>query len=157
MNKIFIHTAAVHSGKTTNMFRFAAKNQNVDGILQPVIENKRFLYHINSRQLRLLEIDNPQNENDIMKIGKFKFSKETFAWAQKILTDSFQKKFNWLVIDEIGPLEIEGKGYEPALSKILLEYEKFNGNILLVVRKELLEKVKTHYNLGQSFHKFEVD
>ena len=38
----------------------------------------------------------------------------SFLWAQNALFNSLDKNLEWLIIDEIGPLELEGKGLEPA-------------------------------------------
>jgi nucleoside-triphosphatase THEP1 len=54
----------------------------------------------------------------------------------------------YLVIDEIGPLELSGRGLEPMVSTILENYERSpKQHLVLVVRDYLLEKVISHYHL----------
>ncbi|MCX6175621.1 MAG: hypothetical protein NTZ27_12785 [Ignavibacteriales bacterium] len=154
MKKLFILTGPVHTGKTSRLMHWATQKKNIDGIFQPVIDDKRFIYHIASRTLRQLETDETR---DVTMIGKFKFSNQTFDWAKNILGDCINKELEWLVIDEIGPLELEGKGLEPTISKLFSEIEKFNGNILCVVRDSILEKFVEHYRLESKYDLINLD
>ena len=59
-----------------------------------------------------------------------------------------ERRPKWLVIDEIGPLELRGGGLEPMVGKILNEYKRTKNNrLIIVVRENLLEKVIEHYKL----------
>ncbi len=153
MSKINILTGKIRTGKTTRLMRWAASQKNIDGIFQPVIDEKRFVYHIGSRTLKLLETS--ENSN-ITSIGKYNFSNDTFEWTQKVLLDCISKKLNWIIIDEVGPLELQGKGLEPALSKLLLEREGIQAQILCVVRESILEKFIEHYGLQNDYQIFEL-
>jgi nucleoside-triphosphatase THEP1 len=155
MKKILIYTGPVHSGKTTSLFQWIYTQKNVKGILQPVIDDKRFTYQIATRTLKILETSSDKSE-EIVNIGKYKFSLETFLWAQKILLEDFKNDCEWLVIDEVGPLELNGKGLEPAISKIISDREKFSGNILCVVREEMLDRFIEHYELQNSYQKIDL-
>ena len=156
MEKIQILTGPIHSGKTTKLMRWAAGKKNIDGVLQLIVDEKRFIYHIGSRTLKLLETIENKPETEIVIIGKYQFRKSVFEWTQNILLDCLHKKLDWLIIDEIGPLELEGKGLEPAISKILIENEKYEGNILCVVRDSILEKFIEHYKLQSKYLLFEL-
>jgi nucleoside-triphosphatase THEP1 len=60
-------------------------------------------------------------------------------------------KPHWLIIDEIGPIELRGEGLEPQVSQILKEYPRTRKNrLILVIRDQLLEKVLEHYNLSET-------
>jgi len=157
MKKIQILTGPVHSGKTTKLMQWAAVHKNIDGIFQPVIDDKRFIYHISSRTLKILEAAEAQPENELIIIGKYKFRKSVFDWAQNILLDCLDKKLDWLIIDEIGPLELEGKGLEPAISKIFNQIDKLNGNVLCVVRDSILGKFAEHYRLEGKFDLMDLE
>jgi nucleoside-triphosphatase len=155
MKKIYIYSDSIRSGKTTSLFRWAAEQKNVKGILQPVINDKRFFYHIALKELRILETD-CLNGNEIITIGKYHFSIKTFLWAQNLLLQDFNSKCNWLLIDEIGPLELNGKGLEPNLGIILNSCNNFAGNIVCVVRDSLVEQFLGRYQLFDSYQKFEL-
>jgi hypothetical protein len=52
MKNIYILTGEIKSGKTTQLMLWASPQKNIDGILQPVIEGKRFIYHLGSKTLK---------------------------------------------------------------------------------------------------------
>jgi nucleoside-triphosphatase THEP1 len=71
-----------------------------------------------------------------------------------VIVSCLQKDLDWLVVDEIGPLELEGKGLEPAITQIFSERDNFRGNILCVVRNSILEKFIQHYRIENSYEIF---
>jgi nucleoside-triphosphatase THEP1 len=152
MDKIFILSGEVKSGKTSKLMLWAASQKLITGIFQPVIEDKRYIYNIDSKTLKPLETNDKDNS---VLIGNYRFSNSTFDWAKDCLVNSLERKFNWLVIDEIGPLELQGKGLEPVVSKIFSHQEQLEGNILLIVRSALFEKFIKHYQLENKYELFE--
>ncbi|MDQ7817508.1 MAG: nucleoside-triphosphatase [Melioribacteraceae bacterium] len=151
MSEILICTGPVKSGKTTLLMQWATTHKSIDGIFQPVIDEKRFLYHIGSRTLKALETNSEMNT---FIIGNYRFSNESFDWAKNLLLDCFEKEIDWLIIDEVGPLELEGKGLEPAVSKILNERARLKCMIICVVREKLLDQFLIHYKLNNSYKIF---
>ena len=149
MGNIFLYSGPVHSGKTTLLFQWIARQKNVKGILQPVIDDKRFIFHITTRTLKKLETS-PEKSEEIVTIGNYNFSLETFLWAQSVLLYDFKSNCEWLIIDEVGPLELCGKGIEPSLSRLLSERDKFSGNILCVVRDSMVDKFIEYYKLKEA-------
>jgi nucleoside-triphosphatase THEP1 len=145
-NKIFIVTGEIKTGKTTRLMKWTSTQKNIDGILQPIIEEKRFIYHISTRTLKPLETNSKEN---IISIGKYNFSNETFEWCKKIINETISKNLDWIIVDEIGPLELNGKGLEPSFSNLLSQRNNIDSKILVVVRKEILEKFLLHYNLSE--------
>jgi nucleoside-triphosphatase THEP1 len=154
MSKIFIMSGAVHTGKTTRLMQWSMAQKNIDGIFQPLVDEKRFIYHIASRTLKMLQTG---QEKDVTEIGKYKFSNETFLWARKMLQEASLKEPDWLLIDEIGPLELKGLGLEPAITEILSRRESLKTNILCVVRDSVLEKFIDNYGLKDSYEIFKID
>ena len=147
MNKILIYSGQIKSGKTTTLHEWAKEQNNIDGILAPVINNKRHLLRIMTNEKKLLE----QNDftDKIINIGKYYFSQSVFEWGQNQLLDSFNCKNEYIIIDEIGPLELRGEGLEPAVSKIISD--KLNSKkIILVVREKLVDEVIKHYKLDKT-------
>lgn len=148
MSKINIVTGNIKTGKTTRLIRWALSQNNIDGIFQPVIDEKRFIYHIGSRTLRKLETSETEN---ITTIGKYNFSNETLAWAQNILIGCISKNLDWIIIDEIGPLELNGNGLEPAITNLILQRNNISSQILCVVRETMLELFLQHYKLQNDY------
>ena len=134
MIQINILTGPINSGKTTRLTSWIKTKNNCAGILAPVQDGLLYLYSIHSQQSKLLEIkDMTSSEKRIIQIGNYCFDREVFEWAQAELISAIKQKPNWLIIDEIGPLEIEGKGLEPALSKIINQLDSQDPMKLLLV------------------------
>ncbi len=126
---------------------FAFQNENVGGILTPDIHGSRKLFDIEKKEFHDLEVS---ELDDSIAIGKFHFSREAFEKAQKIILNACSHNFSWLIVDEIGKLEIEQhKGLEPAIFSIITQYKSgtAQGNLLLVVRESLLNECIEHYQL----------
>lgn len=150
--KIKIVTGKIHSGKTTNLFQFVNNNESVDGILAPIVNKKRKLYHISTRAMKNLEVDEP-GENTI-NVGKYHFINSTFEWANKKLIISRNKNPKWLIVDEIGKLELDSKGLHNSCLEIIKNKDEYDTNIILVIRDYLLEQVLNSYNIMESEYEF---
>jgi nucleoside-triphosphatase THEP1 len=141
--RLFILTGPVQTGKTTSLIKRTEKRKDVYGILTPVVDGKRKFMNIEARQLFDMEAE--PGELGVMVIGRFIFSKRGFHKAKQIIRDSIQKE-GWLVIDEIGPLELEDAGFAEILKEILAAGNE-KQKILLVVREGLTDKVKEYFKL----------
>lgn len=157
MKKIQILKGPVHTGKTTRLMHWASSQKSIDGIFQPVIDEKRFIYHIASRTLKMLELPLNSIDEKVITIGNYRFSKDVFIWAQNVLLISLDKNLEWLIIDEIGTLELAGNGLEPVITKIFADSEKFSGKILCVVRESILEKFIERYKLENKYELIKLE
>lgn len=145
---IYILSQPIHSGKTTLLQNWLNIQANAGGILTPDIEGIRKVYDISERKYYTLQIDETYT-GELISIGKYRFSAKGFEKARDILIRSANSQPNWLIIDEVGKLEIEQHaGLEPALSQIIDLY-KVNaaGRLLLVIRDYLLGDAISHYKL----------
>lgn len=146
--KIFILSGPVQTGKTTRLLNWVQNQDSVDGIIAPVIDDKRHLLHLSSGLQKQLEASANEPDNKIVKIGKFRFNTDVFSWACNRLNESISSSPLWLIIDEIGPLELSGKGLAPALTRVLNHPDKI-GNLILVIREQLVEQVTDHFQLNR--------
>ena len=154
MKTINILTGPVQSGKTTRLIAWVKYHRHSAGILSPVINKKRYIYSILKDNYRILESikDDPAVGEDTIKIGKYSFLQSTFLWAREELRIAIEKKPLYMVIDEIGPLELSGQGLEPMVSHLLQNYQRSeNHRLILVVRDHLLEAVVSHYQLQDTY------
>ncbi len=152
-SNICILSSPVQSGKTTLLMNWVKRQTNVSGILTPVIEGKRKLFDIALKTNHELEADDSIVSCDIISVGRFHFYKNAFDHAQKILLQSLNKNPDWLIVDEVGKLELyEQKGLEPALTQLINHYKNKNvrGKLLLIIRDSLLNECIEHYGLQQS-------
>ncbi len=150
MSKFFLLSGPIHTGKTTRLSEWIKNEDDVDGILQPVIDGTRYIRHISSGETRLLELTADTNEKNILKIGNYKFNNEVFIWARSKLFSAFSKNPQWLIIDEVGKLEMDGKGLEPSIKKIFLKLNDFSDmNLVFVVRDYLVSDFLKKYSLNK--------
>lgn len=149
MADIAILTGAVQSGKTTWLIGWAKGRTDVSGFTCPDIDNTRFLYLLDEDILMPLQVD-AGAKADTIQVGRFYFLKETFdfihAWMRKF--EGLDKKY--VVIDEIGKLELKGLGLEPELAIFLNHWQnsKRNQVLILVIRDSLLDAVIGKYQLN---------
>lgn len=155
MSKIYIYTGKIKSGKTTNLFKWCIGKTSIGGVLQPVIDEKRFFYSIRNKELIQLESFN-DFDKDTIQIGKYNFLIKGFDKAKAILKEDFLQNLDWLIIDEFGPLEINGNGLEPVITEIIISKENFTGNILVVIRENLLDMFLEKYKLKDNYTLFNI-
>lgn len=146
---IYVLTGEIRTGKTTRLIKWLESKNNCDGIVSPVLNDKRYLQRISSKELRLLEADAQTDKNEIINIGRYNFNKSIFKWGREILEELSRSNVDWLIIDEVGPLELKGNGFEPVAGKLINIYKSKKENLLLVVRKPMFDLFLQHYNLDK--------
>jgi nucleoside-triphosphatase THEP1 len=154
---IFILTGPVHSGKTTLLRKAVKKlmalNVPVSGFLSLALyEGNRILgydlYEIRTNQSTPFLRKEGQDKWE--RIGDYFFLPEGLAKAKKII--STHTPSQWLFVDEIGLLELSGKGVWPVLKKVLFLSRP---HILIVVRRPVLQDF-LHQIRGQDTLIFDI-
>ena len=140
---IFILTAPVQSGKTTSLLQWMAQRNDVHGILTPVVAGIRVFMNASTKEQFSMESTGGE---EVLSVGRFTFSKTAFEKAAKIISDGIDKD-DWLVIDEIGPLELRGEGFCDVFKEVLAKREK---KLLLVIREGLVNEVTEKFSLTGS-------
>jgi nucleoside-triphosphatase THEP1 len=144
---VYYVTGSAKSSKTTNLAAWCEGRKDVGGLLSPVIFGKRHFQNIRTKALYPMEAD--LNEFPVQQVGRYTFSDAAFVWANNVLLKAAaEPSLKYLIIDEIGPLELQGNGLTPALDKILLNIPK-GLNPILVIREKILESVLLLYNLNK--------
>lgn len=147
MKKILLYTGPVQSGKSSRLLSFVQNRNDVGGILSPLIDGKKYLYDISSGERKLLKTDSEDAEADVIVVGRYKFKKKVFEWAKAVLLKASTENLAYLIIDEIGQLELEGKGLSPVADEIISKYFTYSTKILIVVRESLVDKFLEYYKL----------
>ena len=145
---IYILAGDIRSGKTTALEEWIGTWDSVKGILCPDGENDlRNLYNIETAEHLPLQVAEPSPET--IKVGRFNFLKDSFKIANYILIKTFDEyDFEFLVLDELGKLELKNKGIHLAAKYIIDNYESNDDkNILLVVRTHLVKDIIAHYGI----------
>lgn len=127
--QIYLFTGPVQTGKTTALLHWSENRNDVFGILTPVLNGKKMFMNAQSRQMFIMEAK--EGEKEILDVGRFTFSKTSFDIACGVIRENIHKE-GWLVIDEIGPLELRGDGFCEVVKEVLANRR---GKILLIVRQ----------------------
>lgn len=153
---IVIITGKIDSGKTSKLRSVYNDSKAGDGfIIKKVYEHKN---HIGQDIVRLSTGDYksfslkkslvPQCWDEVYSYGPYSFSIQGFLFANSIITDAIRKNYGPLYIDEIGPLELQGKGF----SDILILALSSKKNLYITVRDTCLQAVIRKFDI----HQFEV-
>jgi len=146
--RIFILSGPIRSGKTTRLLNWSTVRDDIYGILTPEISGKRVFMDIHSKEQFAMEAN--LEEKAIITIGRFAFSQSAFLRAIDIIRLSLKnRKMGWLIIDEIGPLELKNGGFATVLKEVI-HLQNSEKRILLVVRDGLSEKVKKKFGINDA-------
>jgi nucleoside-triphosphatase THEP1 len=140
---VWILTGMLNSGKTTSLKDWSESRDDVAGILTPVIQGKRMFMNAKTREQFPMEAQN--GEGEVLHVGRFTFSKKSFDSAVSMIRQELNSR-GWLLIDEVGPMELRGEGFCDVV-KEALKSQHNNQTIVLVVREGLVEKVKQYFGL----------
>ena len=145
---IYILAGDIRTGKTGALQEWVSTWDNVKGILCPDDkEERKYLYNIETREKFPLEV--PGKSEKTVSVGKFHFLEDTFKIANFLLIKAFdQYDFEFLVLDELGKLELKNEGIHIAAKYIIDNYESNDKkNLLLVVRTHLVKDIISHYGI----------
>jgi nucleoside-triphosphatase len=150
---IYILTGDIRSGKTTALLHWIEGREDVDGLLCPDDKTgKRYFLKVKSKQEFKLEIEsgNDIEMDKIVVIGPFQFLKSAFEKANdylKSISNNSSSKF--IIIDELGKLELKNKGLHDAASKLISNKTCNTKHLILVVRSSHLNKIIERYKLSE--------
>ncbi len=88
------------------------------------------------------------NEKGFLKYGKFYFNPDTFEAGNNILSSAPVDQPDIIVIDEVGPLEMNNKGWAPAINKLCADTSIPQ---IWTVRKKLAKKVFRRWNVKKTW------
>ena len=157
-HNVFIVCGQVHSGKTGFMEEFiqeCKKNAfKVDGILSmgTFKENQRdtfSLYHI--REGQSYELASREKKPGWFRYRRYFFNPASFEKGLEFLTRGLAEENDVLVLDEIGPMELGGKGWYRALQVLDRNYRIPQ---VWVVREKILGEVRDQWIIPEEnvFH-----
>ena len=142
---ILILTGPTRSGKPTALFQWTKDRSDCGGFLSPDHKGLRTIYNVRDSLSIPFEKTEHTASSDIV-IGRFIFEAESFIiasqWLDEHLTDP---NIHYILMDEIGPLELVGQGWYQCLCNTLDQLE--NKTLILVVRRSLIDAVIQHYDL----------
>jgi nucleoside-triphosphatase THEP1 len=149
---VFIISGEINQGKTSLTRDVVAelikKGLRVNGFLtigntNDTSRNSYYIRDINTgfeENLCSTKIDK-QKPN----FGRFYFEEKAIQAGRKIIEQSLTTPTDLLVIDELGPMEINNKGWAPAIEKVVKQNAVAQ---LWVVRKKLVNPIMRKWNIG---------
>lgn len=156
---IYIFSRPIHSGKTTELLQWCNLQKNIAGILMPDIDDSRKILDLQTKEIFDIECTNVANTNKpLTSVGRFHFYTVAFEKANGIILAALNQTPGWLVIDEAGKLELEGKGFYESILKAVDHYNNAKpGNLLISVRESLCTEVVSFFKMKnvQIIHQLE--
>ncbi len=145
---IYIISGEIDQGKTREMISIYQQQQTKQG--DGFVSKKIFPDDTDFTGYEIVRLSNnekmslayrsqyvPPGWDEIYSCGPFHFSKAAVTFAEGIIDDIIARDINPVFIDEIGPLELAGKGFTPLLEKIL----KTQKDVYITVRNHCVEDV----------------
>lgn len=138
---LYILTGPVHSGKTTILKRavqeFKKAKLDIAGFLSEAVYKgpERIGYDLfDLKKEKSIPLIRRTGEADWQRVGSYFFIPSGLEEAQGIISRS--QNSDICVVDEVGPLELSGKGFWPALKPILFPSLM---TFLITVRRNILD------------------
>ena len=118
------------------------------GIISPAVleAGQRVGYDIESvrsaerRRLAML-VDDPRQKADA---GRYSFAEDAVRFGNETLVAAAAAGCEVIAIDEVGPLELRGGGWAPAL-RVALERHRKPQSLFIVIRTGLIEEVAANF------------
>jgi len=153
-HKVFIITGSVREGKTTfvkNLIEFFRKNNiSAGGIISERVmtDSRTTGYDVVNIETGEKTIFLRQNEESgSEKIGRFTISPEGLAVGRAVLHSLIMKGNSIVIIDEVGLLELQDKGWSESVHVLL---QKRANHILLTVRNTFVNEVKIKFDISEA-------
>jgi nucleoside-triphosphatase THEP1 len=155
LNKIFIITGDRASGKTSLLTalteEFRRRQRSVGGILSPVVrmDSMRIGYDvINIQNGERAPLCRNEPDGTGIKIGEWIFRNDGIQFGQTALDPSSLITCDLVIIDEVGPLELDNKVWATSIDQLI---RSSTCPIILVVREHLIERVQDRWSLVPEF------
>ncbi|MBN2431828.1 MAG: hypothetical protein JXQ27_10145 [Acidobacteria bacterium] len=150
---IHLVTGSIDSGKTTCLRSIFLILQQGDGFLSPKVMAGETVVGYDLERLRdgarcpfiRRRPALPPGWDEVWRRGPFSFSRAGQQFAESIITELLRRRVEPVFVDEIGPLELEGKGFCPLVRQLV----ESGLTAYMAVRSECLADVITFFAIGE--------
>jgi len=146
-HKLILFTGRKHSGKTTAAKRLASRARSkgfiVAGLLSPAVYKGNRLVGfgmVDLRREKQIELANQRIATG--EKGRWAFTEAGLRLGKAALNPSASNSADLIIVDEFGPLELDGGGWRKEVDVLLASTDV---PVMLVVRQELEERVQKLY------------
>lgn len=147
---IYILTGAVQTGKSTAISKWIQGKNTVVGILSMVnAKGTRDFINIRNQENFSMHGHKTDSSSDVIQVGKFTFSKLAFEKANSVIAEESQKTdYQYLVVDELGKLELKKEGLYASTINLIKPFENSpTKHLILVIRDYLLHEIVNEYRI----------
>jgi nucleoside-triphosphatase THEP1 len=146
---IIIFSKPIHSGKTTDLMSWCKTQKTCSGILMPDIDGVRKIFDIEKQSYFDAECKTFGANEELVEIGKYQFYQSAFDRANQIIEEALSTESEFIVIDEIGMLEINQKGFYPSVKQLIdaSNTDDIKSTIILAVRDVFVDEVVTYFHI----------
>jgi nucleoside-triphosphatase THEP1 len=137
---VYILTGKIRTGKSSFLYERFKESKKAKGIITLNKEEGRVIYNLGTGEEIQYEVDFTFR-GPIQKIGRYNFDEEAFAEVEKIIDSVDFSEHGVFILDEAGPLELNGKGFFKAIEKLVAKAPDANTAIIIVVREECVVQI----------------
>lgn len=152
LNKVIILCGDIQGGKTTFLLRLIEhlkrENMNIDGFYAPGVHEggRRIGYDLKAvKSAEHMQFMRLEPSGGTFKQGKYYINESGLEFGKELLGEHNLAKSDLIVIDEVGPLEMKGKGWALDIERLLSQHPVPQ---LWVVRRSLLKKAMRQWHAG---------
>jgi nucleoside-triphosphatase THEP1 len=152
--KVFIITGKAGEGKTTFAKRLTEilRQNNIEtgGIISERVMSGHQTTGYDVTDIQTGEKVVFLRQNEVVgseKIGRFSIHPEGLAMGNRILGSLAMSDIRVVIIDEVGMLELNNKGWSGSVSKLM---ERSGNHILMIVRNSFVDEVKKKWDLKEA-------
>ncbi len=149
---IKIVSDAINTGKTSWMRQDYARQVKADGFFCIKVFKKD--EHIGYNLIRPLSGESvpfirrpgflePNWQEEYRIRDQYSFNSQGLLFAREIVAEAINNRVSWFYLDEIGPLELQGKAFAPVFTQLL----DAQLNLVIAVRAHLLTQVIEKFSL----------
>ncbi|MDD3865155.1 MAG: nucleoside-triphosphatase [Candidatus Izemoplasmatales bacterium] len=150
---INIISGCIDSGKTSKMMALYQFYKTGDGfVATKQIENKivksYWATRLTTMEERPFIYHNTYVPNDFdscCQVGPYMVSSATLTWIEETIREMITKKISPIYLDEIGLLELDGKGFHAIFSEMVASKLE----IYVAIRNELIDAVLKKYAISE--------
>lgn len=135
----------INQGKTTKILAIYNQKKSGDGFVTRKVFEKGFFIGYEIVRLSSMERKpfifitgyEPNHWAEDFRYGPFTFSKEAIAFAESMIDEILKSGTGPVYIDEIGPVELQGKGFYKLFKMAL----KSGRNLFVTIREAYIDDV----------------